>query len=165
MTTPRISEINQAIMSNIYAHKRITDILFTHWNKVRGERMFPAKEDINEFELKQLGVWDDIFIVEIFPLVQSNGYRFLYTGKNLANEFMKDPSGKFVKNVVTGFLDSSTDKYDLVSEQKRPLQEEEDYTSPENGMKIKYRQILLPLGLSDDGEVNAIIGGMRFITG
>jgi hypothetical protein len=150
------------MMSHI--DKRLTDILFKHWNKVRGERMFPAQTDIDEFELKQLGVWDDIFIVEIYPLVQSNGYRFVYTGKNLSKDFIRDPSGKFIKNVVTGFLDSSASMYDMVYEHKRPLQEEEEYTSPETGSTIKYRQILLPLGLSDEGDVNAIIGGMRFIT-
>lgn len=150
-------------MTHPYAHKRITDILFKHWNKARGDRLFPSKSDIDEFALKNDGIFDDVFIIEVFPLVQSNGYRFIYTGENLGSEFTKDASGKFVKNIVTGFLDRSSDKYNIVSEQKRPLQEEEVYTSPDTGATIKYRQILLPLGPNDDGEIDTIIGGMRFV--
>lgn len=154
-------------MSNInpHAHKRITDILFKHWNKARGERMFPAREDIDEFAIKQDGIWDDVFIIDVFPMIQSNGYRFSYTGANLNKDYFKDGSGKFVKNIVVGFLESSNSKYDSVFEQKRPLQEEEEYTSSETGITIKYRQILLPLGRSDEGDVTSIIGGMRFISG
>ncbi len=147
----------------IYNSKRLTDILFKHWNEVRGERIFPSRDKIDEFCLQKNGVWDDIFIIDIFPLVQSNGYRFTYTGKNLGKEFSKNETGKFIKNIVAGFLETSSDKYNIVAEQKRPLQQEEVYTSPETGVTIKYRQILLPLGPDDDEPVDAIIGGMRFI--
>lgn len=150
-------------MSNINKQKRITDILFKHWNEARGDRLFPSKEQIDEFSLQKVGAWDDVFIVEVFPLVQSNGYRFIYTGKNLNHEFTQDKSGKFIKNIVTGFLETATEKYNIVAEQKRPLQQEEVYSSPETGATIKYRQILLPLGPNDESPINAIIGGMRFI--
>jgi len=143
--------------------KRITDILFRHWNQVRGDRLFPARREIDEFFLQKEGVWDDVFIIEVYPLVQSNGYRFLYTGNNIGKEPVKDESGKYVQNIVTGFMDLSIDKYNMVAEQKRPLQEEEEYTSTETGVTIKYRQILLPLGPDDDSPIDAIIGGMRYI--
>lgn len=145
--------------------KRLTDVLFKHWNHVRGNRLFPSRKDIDEFFLQKEGVWDDVFIIEVYPLVQSNGYRPLYTGKNVGKNATKDGSGKFIKNMVTGFMELSIDKYNMVAEQKRPLQEEEVYTSPETGVTIKYRQILLPLGPDDDGEIDAIIGGMRYTHG
>ncbi len=144
-------------------YQRLTDILFEYWNEARGERLFPSRDKIDEFDLQQKGVWDDMFIVEVFPLVQSNGYRFVHTGKNLGTEFTKDNSGKYIKNIITGFMDSSTKKYNTVAEQKRPLQEEDEYKSPETGVTIKYRQILLPFGSDDDAPIDVIIGGMRFI--
>lgn len=155
-------------MSNLFQDpaghpKRITDILFKHWDHARGKRLFPSRKDIDEFSLQKSGAWDDIFIIEVFPLVQSNGYRFAYAGKNLGQEFTKDGSGKYIKNLVTGFMENSSDKYNIVAEQKRPLQQEEIFTSPETGVTIKYRQILLPLGPADDEPVDAIIGGMRFM--
>ncbi len=152
-------------MSEIKAqgHKRITDVLFEHWNEVRGERMFPSKDKIDEFDLQQKGVWDDVFVIEVFPLVQSNGYRFIYTGKNLGNEFNHEDSGQVIKNLIMDFLQSSNDKYNIVAEHKRPFQEEKTYKIDEAGGIIKYRQILLPLGPGDDEPVDVIIGGMRFI--
>ena len=149
--------------NNMNKQQRLTDILFDHWNNVRGERLFPSRGQIDEFFLQKKGVWDDVFIIDVHPLVQSNGYNAVYSGKNLKQEFVKDVSGKWVKNLVMGFLDNASDKYNIVAEQKRPLQEDEVFTSPETGVIIKYRQILLPLGPRDDEPVNVIIGGMRLV--
>ena len=148
---------------DINKKKRLSDILFDHWNKVRGERLFPSIDEIDEFYLKEKGVWDDVFIVGVYPLVQSNGYNITYSGANLSQENIKDNSGKWVKNLVTGILDNATDKYNMVAEQKRPFNEDEVYTSPETGVTIKYRQILLPLGPADNEPVANIIGGMRLM--
>jgi hypothetical protein len=150
------------LMSQTYKSRRITDILLNHWNDARGERMFPSKEQINELELQKDGVWGDIFIIDIFPLIASNGYRFSYMGQNIGHEFSNEVPGKFVKNIVVGFLENTSEKYNMVAEQKRPVQQEEIFKS-HDGMVIKYRQILLPLGPDDDSPVTSIIGGMRYI--
>jgi len=94
--------------------------------------------------------------------VNSNGYRFSYTGKNLGKELSKDVKDKFVKNLVVGFLENKSDKYNMVAEQKRPVQKEEVFKTSE-GSVIKYRQILLPLGPDDEEAVSSIIGGMRYL--
>lgn|GEM_PF-6649667 len=35
-------------MPDIQTHRRITEILFNYWNEVRGERLFPSRNDIEQ---------------------------------------------------------------------------------------------------------------------
>jgi len=51
----------------------------------------------------------------------------------------------------------------MVAEYKRPVQNDAIFRAKETEGVVKYRQILLPLGPDDEGEVTAIIGGMRYI--
>ncbi len=136
-------------------------MLLEYWEGVKGNEKFPSLGDIDENILRREGVWDDAFIIEVFPLVIKSGYRIKYTGKNLGEKFELNNSGKFVKNLVLSFLETSSEKYEKVLQKQKPVIEEAEIKGRDGFDGIKYRQILLPLG---DGEkINHILGGMRFL--
>jgi len=134
--------------------QRIVDVLLDYWNEKRGDRAFPAPNEIKGSELSS--VWDSCFIMEVIPQVRQNGYRLVYTGRRLSGDYEND-QGTFIKNIVIGFLDSAKDKYEIVVDTKEPLIEEDVVIKPDHD--LKFRQILLPLGEGED--VTAIFGGMR----
>lgn len=141
--------------------RRLTDVLLERWEEVRGNKRFPSLGDIDESILRREGVWDDSFIIEVFPLVIKSGYRIKYIGKNLGEKFELNNSGKFVKNLVLSFLETSSEKYEKVLHKQKPVIEEAEIKGRDGFDGIKYRQILLPLG---DGEkITHILGGMRFL--
>ncbi|MDB2414715.1 hypothetical protein N9W34_02980 [Rickettsiales bacterium] len=143
-------------------HNRITEILYDAWDKARGTRVFPEPDDIDKSIISE--VWDDSFIIKIIPLISEYGFSFEYRGKNLSPEHIHSETGLYIKNLITGFLETETERYTKVVKSKKPLIEENIYKAA-NGGVIKYRQILLPLGNTNKDEacVEKIIGGMRFL--
>ncbi len=141
---------------------RLTDILLDYWEEVRGDRRYPP---FDEFDKKKLGsVWDNVFIISVTYLTGGTHPVFHneYIGKNLDHEWLKNNSGKYVRELVVGMLDSVYEKYNNIINGCEPLYEENAFQNKE-GKALKYRQVLLPFGDHDAGEVTHIVGGMRFI--
>lgn len=138
--------------------QRVTDILNDYWEELRGNKAYPSIDEIDKNKLAE--VWEDTFLIEVFPLVMGSGYRFLHKGKNIGDDYHSE-AGKYIKNLVIGFLDNASDRYEKVIKEQKPLREENIFET--DNTKLKYRQILLPLGNSDKGEITGIIGGMRFL--
>jgi hypothetical protein len=142
--------------------RRITDVLYAHWNEVRGTRAFPRYEEINQQALRN--VWDDTFILEVLKLIQGHGFRFIHQGSHFSDEYIKDSTGLYIKNVILSFFETASDYYQKVLDTHAPLRREDVYKSTD-GHVLKYREILLPLGDANSGEITHLLGGMRFIRG
>lgn len=140
--------------------KRITDTLINEWKIARNGKKFPSIDDINKKNLQK--VFDDCFILKVIPLVLEVGFSFEYIGKNLSEEFHKDAAGKYIKNLVIGFMETTTDKYKKVVASEEILMEEGVYQKDNH--ILKYRQILLPISNNKDDKIDHILGGMRFRT-
>lgn len=144
-------------------HHRITDILEDYWNEKRGKNPFPSIEQINMDEL-DIAVQDRSFLIHIEPIITKYVCNFQFLGKKISEGYEKDKSGKYIKHIVIGFLETPNDFYDKVIQTKKPLKTEEVYEG-KGGAVLKYRQILLPLGDEKGKPINGILGGMRFIHG
>ncbi len=156
--------IVRVIMSdNKNETRRLTDYLTDYWKGKRGSRGFPELKEIDVDELESKFA-KDVFLIEIVPTVTMNITKTLYLGKNLNSEFKKDSSGVHIKNLVVRFLETPMDAYNKVIESKKPLEQNIEIPCKEIA-DLCYRQILLPLGDSEKGEVKGILGGMRYKKG
>jgi hypothetical protein len=143
-----------------YKKRRITDVLYNHWDSARAGKLFPAYEDIKPEQLKH--VWEDAFVLKVMPLITGYGFSVVHQGKNFGDDFIRHSTGFYIKNMITGFFETASDLYKKVVESQEPYRSEEIYTA-ESGEQLKYRQIILPLGDAESGKVTHIIGGMRFL--
>ncbi|MDA0781294.1 MAG: PAS domain-containing protein [Rickettsiales bacterium] len=141
-------------------YRRLTDYLKEYWDEKRGKRNFPElKEiDINEFDVQ---FSKDIFLIELVPTITMNIAKTIYLGKNLNTEFKKDSSGVHIKNLIVRFLETPMDAYNKVVETKKPLIHNIEIPCKEIAT-LCYRQILLPLGDAEKGDIKGILGGMRY---
>ena len=140
--------------------RRLTDYLNEYWDSKRNGHDFPDLKDIKMEEMDAKFA-KDCFLIEVIPTVTMSVTKTLYLGKNLNSEFKKDSSGVHIKNLVVRFLETPMDAYNKVIETKKPLEQNIEIPCKETAV-LMYRQILLPLGDAQKGEVNGILGGMRY---
>ena len=140
-------------------HRRVTEQLLEYWTSIKGDKKYPSLGDVDEKKLAK--IWNDSFVVEVFPLVFGYGHRFLHKGKNLSEEFTYDISGHFIKNTIIDFLENSNDQYVKIIESGEIIHTEKVFDI--KGHAVKFRQILLPLGDEESGVVDAVLGAMRFV--
>jgi hypothetical protein len=140
--------------------RRLTDQLQDYWDELRGSRNFPEKSDVNIKNLDKT-IQNDCFIADVTPSVSKHNIKLDYLGNNLNSKYEQDEHGIYIRNLVVTFLETPRETYEKVIASKQPLMQS-DEIDLNNGQKLKYRQILLPLGSNKDGEVTAILGGMRY---
>ena len=140
--------------------RRLTDYLHDYWKLKKAKAAFPKFEDINIDDI-DLEYRNDCFLIEIEPKVTLNITKMIFLGKNLNTEFKQDKSGVHIKNLVVRFLETPLDHYNKVIESKKPLIQNVEIPSKEDP-NLMYRQILLPLGNAEKGDVRGILGGMRY---
>jgi hypothetical protein len=141
--------------------RRLTEVLEDYWNEKKQGREFPSLGDIDINDLPP-EIRQDCFILEVNPSpTGSNNYAIQYLGDNLNSKYMEN-SGVYIKHVIVRFLETPADHYLHVIESKEPYSQNVELERQDGG-RIKYRQIFLPLGPDDDKPITAILGGMRFV--
>ncbi len=135
--------------------RRITEQLILHWHQCRNGNSYPTLKDIDLPALEE--IWDDCLLVKIDDMEQQpNTYFFEHIGKNALaiSGALEDTERSLL--YIKEHLSS---KYHFVFEQKRPHVEESELYDTQDNL-VKYRQILLPIGKSDE-EITHILIGLR----
>lgn len=138
--------------------RRITLRLMAYWEFLRGDRPFPKENDIDPEAIADL--WDSCFLVQVRDLTNVLDYNYSYLGKDISEAYLgglqaRDPGC----HIASPNARSLSHGYDKVLETKQPYIEEGEFINL-SGARVKFRQILFPIGAGD--EVEAIFGGMRF---
>ena len=128
--------------------RRLTLRLMAYWERLRASRTMPSQKEIEPENLSD--VWDYCFLLPAENLSNAT-IPYTYLGDNLSNWLGDTQSPMNIKRLRAG--------YPRVVETMRPVLEEGEFEGP-GGQLVKYRQCLLPLG--ENGQVQAILGGIRF---
>lgn len=139
----------------ILKDKRITSIILSHWEELRGNRLFPSEDQLNADILES--VLDNCYVVDAKEIENSEKYKYKYIGQNIIDAYASD----LTSNPNSDDPLSHRNKILTVIETKRPIIEEGKFVN-KKGQLVKYRQCLIPLG-KQDNMVESVLGGLRFL--
>lgn len=140
--------------------KRINEKLREYWGELSRGRAMPHEDEFNPDVISD--IWADCFLVSLWQKKQEQGYRYNYLGKSLIDAFGSDMTDK---EVSARLIDPSAPplvrRFDEVAASGKPLEAEDEFTN-KDGVTIKYRTCLLPLGKEGVQGVAYILGGMKW---
>lgn len=142
--------------SSTALERRITVRLVGYWEKLRGNRVMPAENDIDPEDLADL--WDYCFLVQVRDFHKKD-YNYTYLGSAIMEAYRGGLSLDDKSCLVDINANKLSFDYAKVIQDRAPTIQEGQFVNAEGNI-VKYRQCLLPLG--PGGEVDAIFGGMRF---
>ena len=140
-------------------HHRSHEILKAYWDKLRGDLPFPRESQIEPDVLDD--IWESCFLISNDDVTRRIGYRYSYLGSDLIGAFGDDVTDHDValKLLSTARVPNAR-KFDEVIEKKHAVIDESTFANL-NGIYIRYRACLLPLG-TPGGELTHILGCMRW---
>lgn len=137
-------------------HHRINEQLQQYWHDIRGNRAMPMEEDVNISKIRD--IWDYCFLVNVHP----DKYAYSYLGPKLIEAYGDDLTGK---EVATALLEphphSLFSKFQQVSREATPAIDDSEFTNSQ-GLLVKYRACILPLGAAGHTGVAFLLGGMKW---
>ena len=151
-----IKDLHQERQPSQVSENRITNIITTHWNQVRGKNPLASEKDLDINILS--GVIDNCFLIRTKELLLNGQHKYTYIGKNILSAYGSDIITPHDYHDVDPL--SHKNKFEEVIALGRPITEEGQFIN-KNGHMVKYRQCLMPLGV-DGRTIDSIFGGMRF---
>lgn len=139
--------------------QRINDRLVAEWERARGNNPFPLE---NEIEMKQLDpVWQHCFLVAYAPR-DGHPYSYPYLGEALIAAYGGTSHEQEVcERLVYPPNPSLHHLFAEVIRAKVPVEQEDAFVNAD-GLQIRYRSVVLPLGAETYDNVAFILGGMRW---
>jgi hypothetical protein len=148
-----ISDGNEAL------RQRVTEQLKTYWIELKKERIFPDEADVDLESIAS--IWESCFLVKYEPSL-TKGFSYVYLGSELVAAYGDDVNDRETcERLVFPSSDPILHKFDEVRTQKKYIEHEGEFVNTK-GLNIRYRSIMLPLGVRGTDEVGFIIGGMRW---
>lgn len=139
--------------------RRINEVLSSYWHMQRGDRPFPLEQEIDVDLL--MDIWDSCFLVRVDTQTSERKYHYLHLGSALVTAYGGTLDDKEIcEKLVFPSNMSLVHKFDEVVNKVSPILDEAEFTNSRN-VPVKYRSIMLPLGLPN-GKIGFIIGGMRW---
>ncbi len=136
-------------------HERLQD----YWDRIRGDRRFPAESEINPDDLPD--IWPSCFLVSIDNVTRRHGYRYSYLGESLMEAYGDDLSNPDVAHRLVSAVDAPmVHKFDEVLRTGDVVIDESEFVNLKR-LNIRYRTCLLPLG-PEGRAITHIIGCMRW---
>lgn len=141
----------------LFTERRITVRLIAYWEKLRKQNLMPSEADLDPDDLQDL--WDYCFLIRVKDLDKTD-YNYTYLGKSILRAYLGDlVYDNNEHTIASPNANSLAASYAKVIETRSPVVEEGEFMNLHNDV-VKFRQCLLPLG--ENGNVDAIFGGMRF---
>lgn len=140
--------------------KRINEVLLSYWEGIKLNRPFPMEADMNPDEIES--IWDSCFLVSVEGAGEDATFRYIYLGSSLIEAYGDDLTNKEIceKLVYPGSM-TLVHKFHEILKSKAPAMQDSEFTN-KNGMVIKYRSCMCPLGKTDIATVRYIVGGMKW---
>jgi hypothetical protein len=138
--------------------RRITELLMKYWKQLKGKRRFPAESELSPEALKDF--WDSCFLIDLTDFADRGGFKYAYLGSNLIKAYGDQLTQEEAVHLISTSNVEVAEKIRQVMRSRAPLSIEGEFTNTSNVL-IRFREVMLPLGKSED-KVDYIIGGMRW---
>ena len=147
-------------MTSASQSKRINEVLLSYWEGLKAGRAFPLESDVDPDAIE--AIWDSCFLIMVEGSGAEASFRYIYLGEALIEAYGDDLTDKEVceKLVYPGSM-TLVHKFRDILKIKEPVMEDNEFTN-KNGMLIKFRSCMCPLGKSDTQNVGYIVGGMKW---
>jgi hypothetical protein len=143
---------------SLYTERRLTERLLRYWREQSIGKPFPSEHDLEPDELAR--DWDNCFLVQRRDIEHVEDYNYTYLGRNIVqaylgrlhaehNVFMIGPNARMIRA-----------SFKRVIITRAPVREEGELVTV-SGQRVKYRQVMLPIG-TPEGRLEAIFGGLCF---
>ena len=133
--------------------RRLVLQLMAYWRMLRDNREYPSLCDVDPFAIPEM--WSHCFVIEAFedgsePVLRAVGDELAgYVSESLLDQPVSAVPETTLPGVAVSFLDE-------VLEKGVPISRGDEFFK-EDGTKVLYRSILLPM--SDDGDtISGILG-------
>lgn len=134
--------------------------LQAYWEQLKGNRRFPLEREINPDEIEE--IWPSCFLVSIDSVTKTTGYRYSYLGHEMQAAYGEEPHNPdIVHRLDCTDTSRMIARFDEVLATGQPVIDESSFINT-NGLHIRYRTCMLPLGLQDHTTVGYILGCMRW---
>ncbi len=138
--------------------QRINEVLREYWESVRGSKPYPDESDVDITQLAT--VWDSCLMVRFIERTQR--YEYSYLGSDLVTAYGDDSQEKEIcEKLVYPSSNTLFHQFEEVVANGQPIEQEGEFVNS-NQLHVRYRSILLPVGVDGESRVGFIIGGMRW---
>jgi hypothetical protein len=141
-----------------YGERRLTRRLMRYWQDQRFMRPMPEENEIDPDTLG--GDWDYCFLVQARDVANTQDYNFTYLGEKIAQAYNDTEADEFSEFLAGPNAKALASHLEKVIKSHAPVLDEGEFRTIK-GHRVLFRQCLLPLG-NDEGEVQAIFGGMNY---
>lgn len=143
-------------MNEFARHHRLTERLISYWNEIRGERIMPLESDINMDALKE--EWPHCFLVSVHP----DKFAYTYLGPQLVEAYGDDFTGREItETLLFPHPKPLFAQLQQAAQESKPRENQGEFVNAQ-GMHIKYRTCILPLGAHGHSSVAFLLGGMNW---
>lgn len=137
-------------------HNRINEKLEHYWQELRAGREMPMESEISIEALKD--IWDHCFLVS----VGDQRFAYSYMGEQLIEAYGDDYNGKEVAvTLLEPHPKSLFTSFQQVVATGQPLTDDHEFVNS-NGVTVKYRACILPVGAKGYTGVAYLLGGMKW---
>ncbi len=144
-------------IGNYGVRQRITEQLKQYWEHKKCGRNFPSEADIDTSELGDN--WKSCFLIKY----DSPQFTYTYLGEELVSAYGDDfHQREICEKLVFPCADVLELKFHQVLQTARWLEYDDDFVNS-NGLLVRYRSIIVPLGKNNNNnEIGFLLGAMRW---
>jgi hypothetical protein len=146
--------------ARLIIERRMTQRVMKYWESLCRGRVMPDECDIDPDALGD--DWPNCFLLQTRDIEHIEQFNFTYLGENILQAYQQASIDHDNLFLVGPNAFSLAPRFVHVAQTAAPLVDEGTFFES-NGMKILYRQCLLPIG-SKTKRVDAIFGAMLFRT-
>lgn len=140
--------------------KRLHERMRNHWASVKEMRPFPREDELDPAAIPD--IWPHCFLIDIRSGRVKNGFRYEYMGEPLMLAYGANMMAFERCDATTEpHIHSLLTTLDQVVESGEEAVDENEFTNVQ-GLLVKYRSCLLPLGRD---KVEYVLGCMRWKEG
>lgn len=140
--------------------QRINERLLAYWASLKEGRPYPFEQEIVPEEIDD--IWQSCFLIKVEEAGGEPVFVYSFLGEDLIEAYGDDLTGhEICETLIYPGNNEFSDKLLEVVNDEAAVVDESEFTNSQ-GLNIKSRSCLLPLGEANQSGVRYIIGGTKW---